>query len=201
MENGENAMRNLYLARHGRVEFPGGVARCIGRTELPLSEEGRRQAMELREYFRRHPVEYIYSSPLERCVETAEIIAGGLRPVRVEQDLSELDMGEWENVPKWELKKSLETEPKWGERRAVGLRRFERVVREIIEQTEGDILCVTHAGINCCFLSRLLGTPLETSRALPQPYGGISRITFDECGNMQAAEVGVMPKHLPDSAE
>ena len=186
-------VRILYLARHGRVEFPDGISRCIGRTELPLSEEGRKQARELYRYFSEHPVEHIYSSPRGRCVETADIIAGGRTLVKIEEDLSEIYMGEWENRLLKELHKDLESEPEYGEGREAGLRRFERAVRKILDETEGSVLCVAHAGVNCCFLSKVLDTPLRISRALPQPYGGISRILIGELGEMKAEEIGVTP--------
>ena len=36
-------MRTIYLIRHGKPEFPDERKYCIGRTDLPLSEEGRTQ--------------------------------------------------------------------------------------------------------------------------------------------------------------
>lgn len=53
-------MRTVYLVRHGMVDFPGGKRRCIGRTDLPLSEVGRKQAEDLGEYFRTRPVEAVF---------------------------------------------------------------------------------------------------------------------------------------------
>ena len=44
-------MRRIYLVRHGMPEFPGGEKCCIGRTDLPLSEEGRGQMRALKERF------------------------------------------------------------------------------------------------------------------------------------------------------
>ena len=40
-------MRDLYLIRHGKVLFSDGQKRCIGQTDTPLDEEGRRQARDL----------------------------------------------------------------------------------------------------------------------------------------------------------
>lgn len=193
--------RTLYLVRHGKVDFPGGIRRCIGRTELPLSEEGRRQAQELGAYFARHPVERIFTSPLGRCVETARLLSGGRYPVQTEPGLRELDMGEWENVPLCELHKELESEPRQGEGRDAGLLRFRETIDRILEGTRGDVVCTAHAGVNCCYLSMLFGTPLETSRSLPQPYGCFSRIIVSGRGNRlnkQAAEIGMLPKEAGD---
>lgn len=198
---GMKKRKTLYLIRHGKPEFQDGVRRCIGWTELPLSEEGVCQADRLSTYFETHPVEQIFTSPLGRCVETAQILAGGRIPVQTESGLKELYMGEWENVPLRNLKKELESEPEQGEGRVAGLERFRKSVSEIAERTEGDVAIVAHAGVNCCFLAELLGIPLERSRQLPQPYGGISRIAVWGPGEFEVEQTGVMPKPAPDEGE
>lgn len=208
--------RYLYLVRHGSVEFPEGKRRCIGRTDLPLSEAGRRQARALAAYFAGHPVEAVYTSPLARTRETAVILSGNRFPVTAAGGLVELDMGEWENVPLKEIKKELESEPREGEKRADGLARFRKAIGEILDRTRGDVAVVAHAGINCCYLSSLLKSPLETSRALPQPYGGFSRILVQEPGigagtenggpgtamrRVQVVELGRAPEDAPSVEE
>lgn len=190
-------MRRLYLARHGKVAFPAGIKRCIGRTDYPLDKEGREQAEHLAEYFRLHPIETIYASPLRRSRETAAVIAGDTYTIKTEDGLTELDMGEWEDIPLSQIRKTLESEPNRGEGRRNGLQRFQKAVAKILRESEGDVLCVAHAGINCCYLSGLMGQPLESSRALPQPYGGFSTIFVDEKMNCRVETVGRMPKDAP----
>lgn len=195
--------RYLYLTRHGKVDFPGGERRCIGRTDYGLHENGKDQARELAKYFYNHPVECVYTSPLKRAVETAELMADGHYPVKVKNNLMELDMGEWENRPLKSLKKTLVSEPENGEKRRVGYERFAACVKEVLNETTGDVAIVAHAGINNCFLAGLLGSPLETSRALPQPYGGFSRIRIDgENDSWQyIMDLGIMPRKSPTEEE
>ena len=193
MEDKRSKVRNLYLIRHGKVQLSDGVRRCIGRTDLPLSHVGILQSEDLEIYFRAHPVEKIYCSPLLRSRDTARYMAGGQYPIEVRENLTELYMGEWENVPMNQLKKTLESEPVHGEGREAGLKRFASEIRKILNETSGDVACVAHAGVNCCFLSSIQHSPLEQSRALYQPYGGISRIEIDTEGQMKIAELGVMP--------
>ena len=69
-------MRTIYLIRHGKPEFPDEQKYCIGRTDLPLSEEGRTQIRALGETFAGRRIEKIYTSPLKRCRESAAIHAG-----------------------------------------------------------------------------------------------------------------------------
>lgn len=194
-------MRTVYLVRHGMVEFPEGKKRCIGRTDLPLNHIGIRQAEDLGEYFRSRPVEAVFCSPLLRSVQTAGILAGGRLPVVETEGLAELDMGEWENVPLCDLKKDLESEPVHGEGREHGRRRMDRTIRDILSCTTGDVVAVAHAGINCSYLAGLMGRPLETSRALTQPYGGFSRIIIDDRGTVFAADFGRKPRIFPGDRE
>lgn len=197
-----NKCRTVYLVRHGTPEFADGIHRCIGSTDIPLSEEGRKQAATLYQYFQKYPVTAVYSSPLRRSKETARILAGDHYPVQIQSDLRELDMGEWENVPLQKLKtgyrKELESEPEHGEKRTVALVRFQMALEEILRQSEGDIVCVAHAGVNCCYLSKLLGKPLEKSRELPQPYGGISVIAINKTGGKIVEKCGIMPEKAPN---
>lgn len=196
-------MRNLYLVRHGHVDFPGGIRRCIGWTDLPLDERGQEQGRELGTYFQSliQQGAAVFASPLTRARETARLLAGDSLPVGVEEGLKELNMGEWENVPMDQLKKTLESWPDTGESREEGLVRIRKTVKSLLSQTTKDVICVAHGGINSCLLADITGTPLKTSRGLPQPYGGFSRIRIREDGQMVAEEIGVMPQGAPDDRE
>lgn len=86
-------MTLLLLIRHAVTEQTG--KRLYGRTGgIHLSAEGRAQAERLAERLRDVPLDAVYTSPLERCVETARAIAGGRRP-RVVRELNEVDYGDW----------------------------------------------------------------------------------------------------------
>jgi len=86
----------FYLVRHGESAW-NAENRLCGRSDIPLSEAGRRQAMSLAERLKPIPFEAFYTSPLLRASETARLIreAVGLEPVP-DQRLVELDYGEWE---------------------------------------------------------------------------------------------------------
>ncbi len=200
MMRGESGQR-IYLIRHGSVEFPGNIRRCIGVTDLPLSERGRRQARELKRYFENLPVCAVYSSKLVRAAETARILAGEAIPVIEREDLREIFMGEWENVPLADLKKTMETEPVKGEGRRRALQRFRKAVGQCLGEQKEDIAIVAHAGINCCFLADLTGKSLETCRRFPQPYGGISIISVRSGNQTEVSEIGRMPKEAPSEEE
>jgi broad specificity phosphatase PhoE len=86
----------LYLVRHPPTAAPPG--RSYGRTDVPLSEDGRRVALEVAASFARLGVDAIYASPLERARVTAAAIgrAAG-RNVTTLDDLAEIDFGVFED--------------------------------------------------------------------------------------------------------
>ena len=88
-------MTTLFLIRHGLTAMTG--SRLYGRTAgIHLDERGRRQAAALVERFEGVRLDAVYSSPLERCVETVEPLARAHRlEVRVADGLVEMDAGTW----------------------------------------------------------------------------------------------------------
>jgi broad specificity phosphatase PhoE len=86
------------LVRHGHTDVIG--RRLMGRLPgVRLSEEGRRQAESLPERLAGWKLDAIYSSPLERALETAEALSArrGL-PVQVTEAFIELDFGSWSGL-------------------------------------------------------------------------------------------------------
>jgi probable phosphomutase (TIGR03848 family) len=91
-------MTTFLLIRHGETD-------AIGKSLMGwapgwhLNAKGKRQAENLATRLERLPVRAIYTSPLERAIETAEPVARkhGLVP-QVSEDLGELRMGEWEGL-------------------------------------------------------------------------------------------------------
>jgi probable phosphomutase (TIGR03848 family) len=92
-------MALVFLVRHGLTDHTG--TRLYGRSPgIHLSERGREQAEHLAERFAGVRLSAIYTSPLERCVETAEPLADAQRLDVVPRDgLVEMDAGRWTNRP------------------------------------------------------------------------------------------------------
>ena len=90
-------MTTLFLIRHGLTAVTGKT--LYGRTRgVSLDERGRAQAQQLAERLAPVRVTAVYSSPLERCVETVAPIASarGLE-VKIRDGLIEMDAGTWTN--------------------------------------------------------------------------------------------------------
>lgn len=88
----------IYIIRHGQTAKNKAKA-LQGRSDDPLNELGRKQAREIRDWFRGQGIEFdaVYSSPLSRAIETAGIIAPDLSPV-VDRRLIEMDYGPYEGM-------------------------------------------------------------------------------------------------------
>ena len=63
----------LYIMRHGKTDW-NAAHRLQGRTDVPLSDEGRRMAEAARAEYRDVSIDLCYTSPLLRAKETAEIV-------------------------------------------------------------------------------------------------------------------------------
>lgn len=102
-------MTILLLVRHGQNDWVK-KKRLAGRIPgVHLNEEGKKQAEGAAERLAHLPVKAIYSSPLERCVETAEAIARPHElPVIELDELAEVKYGKWEGEKLKELAKQKE---------------------------------------------------------------------------------------------
>lgn len=94
-------MKTVYLIRHGETQANrDGVFR--GRGEVPLSEAGQRQAVELRARFAGAGVERVLSSPLKRAMQTAAACFPGAA-VEAQELVNNLDLGRWSGRRKKEI--------------------------------------------------------------------------------------------------
>lgn len=98
-------MSLLFLIRHGTNDWVHG--RLAGWTPgVHLNEDGKGQAAALSERLGDLPIAAIYSSPLERCIETARAISEPRNlPLQVVEGIGEVRYGEWQGAELKELYK------------------------------------------------------------------------------------------------
>jgi alpha-ribazole phosphatase len=97
-------MVEIVLVRHGETDWNAGEV-FRGRADIDLNETGVRQAELLGEYLSRDKIEFVYSSPLKRAVQTAEAIAAHHKlKVNAVSNLIDIDFGEWQGMPLKEVK-------------------------------------------------------------------------------------------------
>ncbi|MFI5274252.1 MAG: histidine phosphatase family protein [Ktedonobacterales bacterium] len=93
-------MNTVYLVRHG--ENPANITREFShrRVDYPLTTRGVAQARQTAAYLREQPITAVYSSPLRRAQQTADIIAAALHlPVTVLEAFRETNVGVLEDQP------------------------------------------------------------------------------------------------------
>lgn len=160
----------LLLVRHGATTL-SAEDRFAGSTDVPLSEEGRRQAGLLAERLRDDDIAAVYSSPMRRTIETAAILAEphGLAPV-TRPGLREIDHGHWEGLTRQEVETRFGDEyarweadpytvaPAGGECGLDVMARALPIVRAIVEAHVGqNVVIVSHKATIRLVISSLLG--------------------------------------------
>jgi broad specificity phosphatase PhoE len=86
--------REIWLVRHGQTEWSLSGAHT-GRTDIPLTEEGRKQAASLRTLLAAHRFALVLSSPLQRSLDTCRLSGFG-ESVQIDSNLLEWDYGQYE---------------------------------------------------------------------------------------------------------
>ncbi len=153
-------MAKLILIRHGETLWNRVKRFQGGRSDVPLSAVGRLQAQLLASALMREQVDAVFSSPLARARETAELVARvhGLQ-VQVLPELTELDFGEYEGEFEESLRQERGAEftawrnahytvaPPRGESLESVRPRVERALRQIEEADVEAAAVVAHQGI------------------------------------------------------
>ena len=157
-------MGELLLARHGETEWSLS-GRHTGRTDLPLTENGRRRARALGARLEGRSFALVLVSPLRRAAETCEL-AGLAGQAQVREDLEEWDYGDYEGMTTNDIH---EQRPGWslwrdgcpnGEAAAAVGERADRVVAEV-RDADGDMIAFGHGHMLRVLGARWLGLPPE----------------------------------------
>jgi probable phosphoglycerate mutase len=158
----------IFLLRHGATEWSVS-GRHTGRTDIALTEEGRRQAERLRARLARERFGLVLVSPLKRARETAEL-AGFGDAAEVDPDLVEWDYGDYDGRTAAEIRQERPGWTPWhdgfpgGETLEQMAARAARVVARV-RDAEGDVALFAHGHIlrvvAACWLEQ---PPVEASR-------------------------------------
>ncbi|GAA5178553.1 hypothetical protein GCM10023322_05990 [Rugosimonospora acidiphila] len=182
-------MTTVVLVRHGRTAWHQ-PNRYTGRSDLPLDEQGQRQAAALPGWARDHGFTTVACSPLLRARQTAAPTAHalGLAPL-VDARLAELDFGDAEGCTLAEVRAAdpdvadrFEADPvaghfPGGEAPAQAAARFAAALGDLVDAGTGDaatpadapILVIAHSTIIRLHLCAVLGLPLrDYRRRLPR---------------------------------
>lgn len=184
-------MTKVYLVRHGQTEWNKKLT-FRGRIDIPLNEDGHREAEAIGDALKDKGIEAIYTSPLRRSIETAQPTAKifHLDIVPVE-GLIDISYGDWEGLTfhevkekyrdlygQWEKRPDLVRFPNGESLDEVRERSFSSF-RDIVKENPGQsILVIPHRVINKVLLCAILGLSNSHFWEIKQDTGCVNVIEY-----------------------
>lgn len=170
----------LILVRHGATEWSAN-GRHTGRSDLPLTDDGREQAANARVKVASmvgHTFAIGWSSPLVRARTTADIVLGG-KPYSVDDRLREFDYGSYEGLTTAQIR---EREPGWtvwagcpgGETVADVAARCDGFLADVRASPATVGLIFAHGHLLRILAARAIGQPGEFGRVLGLDTASVS---------------------------
>ena len=183
-------MTELILVRHGETVW--NVEKIYrGRADVDLDEVGIKQAELLGKYLGNWELEAIYSSPLKRALDTANIIARYHKiGVYIADGLIDFDYGEWQSLPEQEVRKLYPALlDKWhnnphevrmpgGESLADVRERAAGIVDDVLSKYEGSVVLASHRVVNKVLICSLLGLDNSYFWNIKQDVSGITIFNY-----------------------
>jgi probable phosphoglycerate mutase len=180
----ENSLyrQQVVLVRHGETEW-ALQGRHTGRTDVPLTERGRQQAVLLGRFLQGRQFARVLVSPRQRALETCRL-AGFGEVAEIRDDLAEWDYGEYEGRTTEDI---LAERPGWtlwddgvpgGETVEEVGRRADRVIAEV-RTTPGDVAIFAHGHVLRILAARWLDLAPKDGRLFALDPGGVSVLGYE----------------------
>jgi broad specificity phosphatase PhoE len=184
----------IFLARHGTTVL-AAEDRFAGETDVPLADEGREQARRLATRLNGQPIAALYSSPLQRAMETARLLAEPHQlPVKSRPEFREISHGHWEGLKRAEVEARFTDEfaawendpytfaPEGGESGLAVTARALPALLEVARAHGGQtVLIVSHKATIRLLISSLLGfDPRRYRDNLDQSPAALNILDFKE---------------------
>ena len=170
----------MVVVRHGETEW-SRTGRHTGRSDIPLTENGERQARAVGEALRGREFALVVSSPLIRARETARL--AGFEP-ELRDDLAEWDYGEYDGLTTPQIREQVPDWTIWGYGAVGGesveqlAARADRVVAELLA-VDGDVLVFSHGHFLRVLTARWLGLGAADGRLFALDSGTLSTLGFE----------------------
>jgi broad specificity phosphatase PhoE len=172
----------IWLARHGETEWSRDL-RHTGRTDIELTEKGRREAEALRGGLEGRDFERVISSPLSRALETCRLALPS-HSIEPSDALLEWDYGDYEGLTTKQIR---ERRPGWllwrdgcpgGETPAEIGDRVDPLVAELL-QAKGDVALFAHGHVLRVLAARWLGLRPGDGALLVLETGTLSTLGWE----------------------
>jgi probable phosphomutase (TIGR03848 family) len=184
------------LIRHGETDYNKKWHLSGRMPNVHINKKGEQQAQLVADSLKSAPIKAIYSSPMERTLETAEPLASARKlEVIPIQGLLETDCGEWQGQSVKKLRrqkiwKSVQQHPSLfhfpgGESIAECQHRMVQVLETLRQQyTDQDLVaCFSHADPIKQVVAYYLGLPLDNFQRLSIDTGSITALQVSDSGS------------------
>jgi len=158
----------ILLLRHGQTDW-NHSGRWQGHADIPLNETGQKQAAALCQRLRSWPIDTIYTSDLQRCVQTAEPLAAELGIVPIKKKVwRERDVGDFSGLTGEQAREQFPDvwarttrgmiDPPNGEAFTDVLSRAWQAYESVRDtHSEGMVAVITHGGLLHALLGQVMG--------------------------------------------
>jgi probable phosphoglycerate mutase len=176
------ALPTIYLARHGETAWTV-TGQHTGRTDIPLTERGERNARRLGERLSGLTFVKVLTSPLQRARRTCEL-AGYGNVAEVDADLMEWDYGEYEGITSSQIHAK---NPRWdlfrdgcpgGEKPQDVAARADRIVQRV-RAVHGDVLLFSSGHFLRTLAARWLGLEAAGGRYFLLGTASLSALSYE----------------------
>lgn len=189
----------IYLARHGETEWSLS-GRHTGLTDMPLTERGEQNALQLGRRLRQLAFAHVFTSPLSRARRTCEL-AGYSERAEVDGDLVEWNYGDYEGRRTADIRRE---RPDWllfrdgcpnGESFAALTERADRVIARL-RAIDADVLLFGHSHFSRMLAARWLDLPVEGARFFVLSTAALSALGYEHARAEPAIRFWNDDRHL-----
>ena len=186
----------LILVRHGETYWNEERRVQGGGSDIRLNDVGVKQAHKLASFLKNENIAVIISSPLQRAVSTAEVLASQHQlPVEVDEGLKEIEVGELEGLSlstlnttfsqflmRWWKGGGSERLPKGESLVELQERSWATIERLLAGNEDGTVVVVSHYFVILAVIFKALNLPLENLPKFKVDPGGVSILEFGDYG-------------------
>jgi probable phosphoglycerate mutase len=193
------SLPEIYLARHGETAWTLSHQHT-GRSDIPLTERGERNARSLGERLRGMTFAHVLASPLQRARRTAELAGFGDQD-EMQPDLMEWDYGRYEGLRTADIRRE---RPGWslfhdgcpdGEPVAAVGARADRVIGRL-RAADGSVLLFGHGHFFRVLAARWVGLPPSDGRLLFLSTASLSVLGYEHSRDEPAIRLWNDVRHV-----